>query len=155
MAFRRLATRWPSRCWACPCPVEPSRCACDPRPGSEVGQEVAVRSSERVQLSQAAVAIEVGRARLAGDLAIPAGATGLVLFAHGSGSGRLSPRNRFVARQLGAAGLASLLIDLLTEAEEEEERYTRHLRFDIDLLASRLVWATDWLARDPRTARLA
>ena len=79
----------------------------------------------------------------------------MVLFAHGSGSGRHSPRNRFVARQLVAAGLATLLIDLLTEDEERAEMYTRHLRFDIELLAGRLVGATDWLAAEPRTAHLS
>ena len=78
----------------------------------------------------------------------------MVLFAHGTGSGRHSPRNRFVARQLREAGLATLLIDLLTEEEEAVDRYTGHLRFDIGLLADRLVGATDWLAQDPRTAGL-
>jgi putative phosphoribosyl transferase len=81
---------------------------------------------------------------LAGDLAVPAGAGGLVLFAHGSGSSRHSSRNRFVAEELNRARLATLLFDLLTEREEYEERYTRHLRFDIGLLADRLVAATDW-----------
>jgi len=78
-----------------------------------------------------------------------------VLFAHGSGSSRHSSRNRFVAGQLRNAGLATLLIDLLTEQEEEEEAYTRHLRFDIGLLAERLVGAIDWLARTPATASLS
>ena len=79
----------------------------------------------------------------------------MVLFAHGSGSGRHSPRNRFVARQLRAAGLATLLVDLLTEEEEAVDQYTGHLRFDIGLLAGRLIGATDWLGEDPRTAGLA
>lgn len=92
---------------------------------------------------------------LEGNLSVPDGARGVVLFAHGSGSGRHSPRNRFVAHELVSARLATLLIDLLTEEEEDAERYTRHLRFDIGLLADRLVGATDWLARDPRTAALS
>ena len=99
------------------------------------------------------VRVGVGRLTLEGNLLVPDNARGVVLFAHGSGSGRHSPRNRFVAQSLASAGLASLLIDLLTEEEEVAERYTRHLRFDIDLLAGRLGGATDWLARDPRTAR--
>jgi dienelactone hydrolase len=91
---------------------------------------------------------------LEGDLSIPVGARGVVLFAHGSGSGRHSPRNRFVAQQLRAARLATLLIDLLTEAEEVEDAHTGHLRFDIGLLAERLGGATHWLASDPRTSAL-
>jgi dienelactone hydrolase len=83
---------------------------------------------------------------LEGDLAIPDSAVGLVLFSHGSGSSRASPRNRHVAEVLQQAGLATLLIDLLTAAEEEEERHTRHLRFDIAVLAQRLVAVIDWLS---------
>jgi dienelactone hydrolase len=90
---------------------------------------------------------------LEGDLLLP-GPQGVVLFAHGSGSGRHSPRNRFVAQQLASSGFASLLLDLLTEEEERAEKYTRHLRFDIGLLAKRLLSATDWLTRDPRTTQL-
>jgi dienelactone hydrolase len=86
---------------------------------------------------------------LRGSLVVPAGAVGLVLFAHGSGSGRFSPRNRAVASTLQAAGLATLLLDLLSEREEAVDRYTAHLRFDIGLLARRLVTATDWVAREP------
>ena len=84
---------------------------------------------------------------LDGDLTIPAGARGTVLFAHGSGSSRHSPRNRYVAEVLQKAGFATLLMDLLTEEEEAVDIYTRHLRFDIDLLARRLIGATDWLAQ--------
>lgn len=91
---------------------------------------------------------------LEGDLVIPAGARGIVLFAHGSGSSRHSPRNRFVAEYLQKQGLATLLIDLLTEKEESLDHYRAHLRFDINLLAERLVGATDWLADDARTAHL-
>src|SRR5215211_2745248 len=101
------------------------------------------------------VRVTAGQVTLEGNLSVPGGATGVVLFAHGSGSGRHSPRNRFVARELVSAGLGTLLIDLLTEAEERAEMHTRHLRFDIGLLADRLVGATDWLAADPRTANLS
>ena len=99
--------------------------------------------------AESPVRVTAGGVPLEGALVIPEGAEGVVLFAHGSGSGRHSPRNRFVARRLEAAGLATLLIDLLTEAEERAEVYTRHLRFDIGLLAGRLAGATDWLAADP------
>src|SRR4051794_29620557 len=100
------------------------------------------------------VRIAAGPVTLEGDLAVPAGARGVVAFAHGSGSGRNSPRNRFVAEALQASGLATLLFDLLTEDEEYRERFTRHLRFDINLLAWRLVEATDWLAGQPETRGL-
>lgn len=101
------------------------------------------------------VRISTGSVALSGDLVIPDEARGAVLFAHGSGSGRHSPRNRLVARRLQDAGLATLLIDLLTEVEETVDSRTAHLRFDIGMLAGRLVGATDWLARDARTAGLA
>jgi dienelactone hydrolase len=101
------------------------------------------------------VQVASGRVTLEGTLGHPEGARGVVLFAHGSGSGRHSPRNRFVARQLRQAGLATLLMDLLTEEEERLDQYTAHLRFDIGLLANRLVGATDWLVQDPHTAGLS
>lgn len=101
------------------------------------------------------VRVTADRTALEGNLSAPDLARGVVLFAHGSGSGRHSPRNQYVAKRLNAAGLATLLIDLLTEAEERAEAHTRHLRFDIGLLAGRLVGATDWLASDARTADLA
>src|SRR5437879_7797343 len=101
------------------------------------------------------VRIPAGTVVLEGNLGIPPHARGVVLFAHGSGSGRHSPRNRFVAGQLRAAGLATLLVDLLTEEEEAADQYTAHLRFDIGLLADRLIGATDWLAEDARTADLS
>src|SRR5437899_2320422 len=94
------------------------------------------------------------RVALEGDLAVPEGAIGVVLFAHGSGSSRHSPRNRQVARTLQRFRLGTLLIDLLTPEEGEEERYTRHLRFDIDLLADRLIGAARWLSRNPLTGHL-
>jgi putative phosphoribosyl transferase len=84
---------------------------------------------------------------LSGDFTVPDDSHGIVLFAHGSGSGRHSPRNRYVASILQQANLGTLLFDLLTEEEEVIDEQTRHLRFDIDLLANRLVGATDWLLR--------
>jgi putative phosphoribosyl transferase len=93
------------------------------------------------------VRVEAGSVTLDGDLDVPKGARGLVLFAHGSGSSRLSPRNRRVADALGRRRLATLLLDLLTEEEEEIDASTGSLRFDIDLLARRLAGATDWAAR--------
>jgi dienelactone hydrolase len=100
------------------------------------------------------VSIPAGGVVLDGDLRVPVQATGAVLFAHGSGSSRLSPRNRFVAGVLENAGLATLLMDLLTRDEEMLDQLTAHLRFDIDLLAERLVAATDWLSQQPETAHL-
>ena len=84
---------------------------------------------------------------LAADLHIPRDLGGVVLFAHGSGSSRHSPRNQFVARELQKAGLATLLLDLLTEEEEALDARTGHLRFDIDLLARRLLYAANWIAQ--------
>ncbi|HEX5386583.1 MAG TPA: dienelactone hydrolase family protein [Gemmatimonadales bacterium] len=100
------------------------------------------------------VEIEAAGARLEADLAVPSGAIGLVAFAHGSGSSRHSTRNRYVAEVLRSGGLATLLMDLLTREEERVDERTGHLRFDIQLLASRLVGATDWLAHDPETRGL-
>jgi dienelactone hydrolase len=91
---------------------------------------------------------------LEGGLAVPDGTHGVVLFAHGSGSSRHSPRNQHVARVLREAGLGTLLIDLLTPDEESIDQYTRHLRFDIELLAMRLIGATDWLRQNPLTHEL-
>src|SRR5829696_3444099 len=95
------------------------------------------------------VRIPVGAVELEGNLGVPEGAAGVVLFAHGSGSGRHSPRNRYVARVLREAGLATLLIDLLTREEEEVDLRTGYLRFDIGLLADRLADATGWLIENP------
>ena len=106
------------------------------------------------QVPEEPVQLRAGGVALTGDLGTPEIAQGIVLFAHGSGSGRHSPRNRFVAQRLHEAGMATLLMDLLTEEEEAAERYTGHLRFDIGLLADRLVAATDWLSQDARTAGL-
>lgn len=101
------------------------------------------------------VLISVGSASLSGELIIPAAAEGLVLFAHGSGSSRYSPRNQFVARVIREAGVGTLLFDLLTPEEESVDAYTAHLRFDIALLARRLVAATNWLAVDKQTQQFA
>lgn len=100
------------------------------------------------------VHLNLGSVALEGALAIPAGATGVVLFAHGSGSSRHSPRNRYVAEALLEVGLATLLIDLLTTAEEHEDDRTARLRFDIKLLAGRVVAATDWLRQNPVVTHL-
>lgn len=100
------------------------------------------------------VSVAIGRVTLHGNLSLPEGPRGIVLFAHGSGSSRLSPRNRHVARVLNRAKFATLLIDLLTADEEAIDRCTGHLRFDIGLLAERLEGATDWLARNPSTRHL-
>src|SRR6476469_4305943 len=89
--------------------------------------------------------IPVDGITLEGELTIPEGATGIVLFAHGSGSSRFSPRNRAVAAELHTGGFATLLLDLLTVDEETTEAATRHLRFNIELLASRLGAASDWI----------
>jgi putative phosphoribosyl transferase len=100
-----------------------------------------------MQNSVAARTVEINTEEviLEGDLAMPSGAEGIVLFAHGSGSSRHSSRNRFVAEELQRGGLATLLLDLLTPAEEQIDERTRHLRFDIGLLADRLVGAIRWL----------
>jgi putative phosphoribosyl transferase len=100
------------------------------------------------------VQIQAGRTALAGNLHILEGATALVLFAHGSGSSRHSPRNQFVARILNDAGLATLLFDLLTHEEEAIDMQTRELRFNIHLLAERLVHATKWARQQPETRDL-
>jgi dienelactone hydrolase len=100
------------------------------------------------------ISIPADGAKLQGNLNIPAGARGLVLFAHGSGSSRHSPRNRYVASALREGGLATLLMDLLTPEEEAIDLRTRQLRFDIGLLAERLVAATDWLREHPETRGL-
>lgn len=101
------------------------------------------------------VRIPAGDASLAGDLTVPAGAKAIVLFAHGSGSSRHSPRNVWVAARLQRAGIATLLFDLLTAAEEERDLYTRQYRFDIALLARRLVQATQWIGAQPEFHELA
>src|SRR5437588_8123821 len=91
------------------------------------------------------VEIRSGAVQLSGDLSIPVGAQGLVLFAHGSGSSRHSPRNQFVARTIREAGVGTLLFDLLTREEEAVDLHTAQIRFDIGLLATRLIDATYWI----------
>src|SRR5213594_147479 len=100
------------------------------------------------------VQIQAGHAVLSGNLNIPEGAAALVLFAHGSGSSRHSPRNQFVARTLNDAGLATLLFDLLTPEEEAADVRTREHRFNISLLAERLVQATKWAKQQEQTRDL-
>lgn len=111
-------------------------------------------TSHRPAVERSAVRIPAGRAMLDADLTIPAGARGLVIFAHGSGSSRKSSRNRAVAEALHGAGLATLLLDLLTIEEEAIDRHTAEHRFDIPLLASRLVAAIDWAVEGPDTRAL-
>lgn len=100
------------------------------------------------------IEIPMGSLRLEGRLTIPSRSDGIVLFVHGSGSSRHSTRNKFVADVLNQSRHATLLFDLLTQEEEEEERDSRHLRFDISLLAERLVHATDWVIDHPDTRDL-
>lgn len=105
-------------------------------------------------MDERTVRVRAGDVILEGDVVVPAGSSGIVLFAHGSGSSRHSPRNRYVARVLQSSGLATLLVDLLTPEEEAVDQRTAHLRFDIGLLARRLVDATDWLVEQPATREL-
>ena len=114
-----------------------------PQPGG------AVHDAEQV------VRLQAGAVELEGNLALPEDAQGLILFAHGSGSSRHSRRNRQVAAALREAGLGTLLIDLLTAAEERVDAHTAALRFDIALLAERVLGATDWILRQPGLSHLA
>lgn len=106
-------------------------------------------------MSAQAVRIPAGSVHLDGDLTVPDGARGVVIFAHGSGSSRHSPRNRQVAEALQGDGLATLLMDLLTSDEEQVDARTRALRFDIGMLADRLVAATDWIGGFEATGELS
>lgn len=99
-----------------------------------------------MQAQEDTVEVLCGDVALSGDLKIPGETGAIILFAHGSGSSRHSPRNRLVAQMLNRAGLATLLFDLLTADEEQIDRVRASLRFDIDLLAKRLTGATDWVA---------
>ncbi|MBX9786230.1 MAG: dienelactone hydrolase family protein [Alphaproteobacteria bacterium] len=105
-------------------------------------------------MEESLVKIPIGKLNLEGELTIPKNAHGLVLFAHGSGSSRKSPRNRYVAQVLNEAGIATLLFDLLTAEEETVDESTRELRFDIELLAERLEKATDWAVKNSTTKHL-
>lgn len=95
------------------------------------------------------IKIESGKATIFGDLTVPGGAKCAVIFSHGSGSGRFSPRNRFVAGYLNNAGIATLLVDLLTEEEDEKDNLTAKFRFNISLLTERLLSATYWMRDNP------
>src|SRR5215831_6589917 len=92
---------------------------------------------------------------LEGNLSIPQSREGIIIFVHGSGSGRHSPRNQFVAGKLNEDGLATLLLDLLTSNEEKIDNQTRQLRFDIGLLSKRLIYTIDWIMNNPDTKNLA
>jgi len=111
-------------------------------------------SSRRVNLAREEVRLPIGDVNLDGDLTLPPQPTGLVLFAHGSGSGRHSPRNRFVASVLHEASLGTMLMDLLTGEEEAVDLRTAQLRFDVRLLGARLLAAAAWARTQPRTASL-
>jgi putative phosphoribosyl transferase len=99
--------------------------------------------------------IPVGEVVVEGTLTIPPGAKGIVLFAHGSGSSRFSTRNQYVAKEFNKATIGTLLFDLLAQEEEETDIITAEYRFNISLLADRLIGATEWLKNDPKTKRLA
>lgn len=105
--------------------------------------------------SSSEIQIPINSITLEGNLTIPEGAKGIVVFAHGSGSSRFSSRNRYVAQELQKEGLGTLLFDLLTAEEERIDMVTAHLRFDIDLLAKRLVDVTNWLLSNPDTKKLS
>lgn len=100
---------------------------------------------------QTAIKIPVGNVEVEGNLTMPSGAVGVVLFAHGSGSSRFSPRNQYVAKEFNKAKIATLLFDLLTPEEEEIDMVTAEYRFNIGLLAERLIGTTEWLRNDPQT----
>ncbi|HTE66200.1 MAG TPA: dienelactone hydrolase family protein [Candidatus Binatia bacterium] len=112
-----------------------------------------METSTRPLAEERLVQVAAGPVTLEANLSVPEGARGIVLFAHGSGSSRLSPRNRYVARVLNEAKLAALLIDLLTPREAAIDQQSGDLRFDIRLLAERLIGATDWLTQYPDTHR--
>ena len=112
------------------------------------------RSAAAVIADERPLKIVVGRATLGGDLSIPPHPRAVVLFAHGSGSSRFSARNRCVAEQLRERGFATLLMDLLTPNEEALDVHSGEYRFDIGLLAERLIGASEWLATEPATAKL-
>ncbi len=114
-----------------------------------------MRPTMKVRSESFGVRIPTGHdTHLEGDLVVPEDAKGIVLFAHGSGSCRLSPRNRYVADVLNHQKIATLLLDLLTRAEETAERYSGHLRFDIELLAKRLDRAVQWVRFENATRDL-
>jgi dienelactone hydrolase len=103
---------------------------------------------------ETAVRIPVGSVVVEGNLTVPSGAKGVVLFAHGSGSSRFSPRNQYVAKQFNKARIGTLLFDLLTNEEDQEDIETAEYRFNINLLAERLIGATEWLNKDIDTKNI-
>ena len=107
-----------------------------------------------VESEESVVQIPVNEAALEGNLSVPTGAKSVVLFAHGSGSSRFSPRNQYVANVLNKAGIATLLIDLLTGEEEEVDLRTGQFRFDIELLTERLIGAVVWIKKNPQIKEL-
>jgi len=121
---------------------------------AHAGVAPAPRREEMERLQSVTLQIPAGEVTLAGDLEISQSPRGLVLFAHGSGSSRRSPRNQAVAERLRDAGLATLLFDLLTPPEEIEDAYSGHLRFDIGLLSRRLAVVTQEIADDSRSRNL-
>ena len=105
--------------------------------------------------NQIEIKIPLGNVVVEGTLTLPPEAKGVVLFAHGSGSSRFSPRNQYVAKEFNKATIGTLLFDLLTQEEEETDIVTAEYRFNIPLLAQRLIGATEWLRNDPQTKRFA
>lgn len=116
-----------------------------------LGKAMTVTSANKAIVETGDVLIRAGAVLLSGELIVPEAATGIVLFAHGSGSSRHSPRNQYVARVIRHSGVGTLLFDLLTPEEEAIDNHTRAFRFDINLLARRLVAATKWLAEENYT----
>ena len=112
-----------------------------------------IRNTESTE-SPRAIRIPAGSVALDGEIHVPIAAEGIVLFAHGSGSSRHSPRNRFVAEQLRKAGLGTVLFDLLTADEERDDNARGHLRFNIGLLTQRLVCAAHWIAEEDEARQL-
>jgi putative phosphoribosyl transferase len=108
-----------------------------------------------LNIQESELRIRVGNVVVIGNLNLPAQAKSIVLFAHGSGSGRFSPRNQYVAKEFNKLKIATLLFDLLTIEEEQEDIITANYRFNIKLLADRLVGATKWLKNDPITRSLS
>jgi putative phosphoribosyl transferase len=117
------------------------------------GEDV-MRDEKQARGQETEVQVPAGPLRLPGSLGLPPGTPGIVLFAHGSGSSRHSPRNQYVARILREAGVGTLLFDLLTPQEESSDVHTGHLRFNISLLAKRVISAIDWLRQNPDTRHL-
>ncbi|MFB2918760.1 dienelactone hydrolase family protein [Aerosakkonema funiforme] len=113
-----------------------------------------MESTLELKVQERSIWIGSGHIDLEGNLSVPEGARAIVLFAHGSGSSRHSPRNRSVAQQLNQAGFATLLFDLLTADEEQTDKQKRLLRFNINFLAERLIDATEWVAQNPDTHKL-